>query len=743
MQPQNYRAEKPLKNSLKLGRKTQLKKTMVKSQNQNVRNNGKIISKAPKQEIIMSVQTGKFQEIEPKNLSQFLLQTILKAYFLSQWKRKIKALKYYSRNYNPQRINFKKLISQISQTIKQHKYEYMKKLFENMGNLPMPNGVIHDANYGTIKIVNKETLFKKYSGIIVSMAEVNYIKKIKNIKIILVQIFKKMANSKKANAQVNRRIQPQFPDNTYTYVSNNNKIAVNQKYSQENNNNQNNSLNPQIQNSQYIYGKGIYNNNLYDINKSNKKYIYSPVQNKGGYAYNNDIYYNMNKNITNINSNRVINMNQQNKNRNEYTSNNDIYNNNRRITNSIRNNIIPQPKVNQNISNNDIYNKNIINTSNIINYSFNNNMNKGNSIKYNNNLNRDIQNKSKILDSKTKYAEYIKNQNQVYDNSKNIRISKNVLPHKIIKDVKNYINKNKTINQNISNSIRRANNYNFLEIKVSKNNSYENNNNFNNKRQINNKNYYNTYNINNNINNSIDRNNNSTSYNYNGSLYYNINQQNNKSNEYQSYFNKNYGNESKFNKINNNNINNKRYNNYGIKRSNNNYKNYNYIPNNYNTINYTDNNINDYKYNTYIEDSNLYDNYNIDRNYVNKNNSYADNNYFSNDGYSGYYIYDNNNFQKGNNKRNNSYENNNGMIYQFYNGYYPVVAEAKNQYFSPIINQNKTVKRVTDYRKQIPVKNNSIKRSKIYNVKQLYSDNLYNNYNYDNANLDNGYEYYS
>ena len=133
-------------------------------------------------------------------------------------------------------------------------------------------------------------------------------------------------------------------------------------------------------------------------------------------------------------------------------------------------------------------------------------MNKGNSIKYNNNLNRDIQNKSKILDSKTKYAEYIKNQNQVYDNSKNIRISKNVLPHKIIKDVKNYINKNKTINQNISNSIRRANNYNFLEIKVSKNNSYENNNNYINKRQINNKNYYNTYNKNNNINNAIDRN---------------------------------------------------------------------------------------------------------------------------------------------------------------------------------------------------------------------------------------------
>jgi hypothetical protein len=381
MQSQNYKAEKPLENSLKLGRKTQLKKTLVKSQNQNVRNNGEIISKEPKHEIIMSAQTGKFQEIEPKNLSQFLLQTILKVYFLGLWKRKTKALKYYSRNYNPQRMNFKKLISQISKTIKQHKYEYMKKLFENMGNLPMPNGVIHDANYGTIKIVNKETLFKKYSGIIVSLAEVNYIKKIKNIRIILVQVFKAMANSKKTNAQVNRRNLPQFPDNTCTYVSKNNKITVYQKYSQENEKKQKNNLNQQIQNCQYVFGKDIYNNNLInDINKSNKKYIYSSIQNKGGYIFNNDIF-NKNKNITNINSNRVINMNQQNKNGNEYISNNDIYNNNRRITNNIKNNIIPQPKVNQYISKNDIYNKNLINTSNSINYSFNN-MNKDNINKY-------------------------------------------------------------------------------------------------------------------------------------------------------------------------------------------------------------------------------------------------------------------------------------------------------------------------------------------------------------------------
>jgi len=748
MQTQNYRTEKHLENNLKLGKKTQLKKTLVKSPNQNIRNNEEIISQAPKQEIIMSVQTGKFQEIQPKNLSQFLLQTILKVYFLGLWKRKTKALKYYTRNYNPQRMNFKKLIFQISKTIKQHKFEYMEKLLENMSNLPMPKGIIHDANFGTIKIVNKETLFRKYSGIIVSLAEANYTKKIKNISIILVQVFKRMANSKKSNVQINRRIQPQFPDNTSTYVSKNNKITKCQNYSQENENKIKHNLSPQIQNNQYVFGKDIYNyNQAYDINKSTKKYLYPSIQNKSGYIYKNDIY-NNNRNITNINSNsnRVINMNQQN--RTEYISNNNIYNYSRKITNSIKNSIIPQSQVNQYISKNDAYNRNIINTNNITNYSFNN-INKENIHNYNNNLNKNIQNKSKILDSKTKYSEYIKNQK--IDNNKSTRINKNVLPHKIVKDINNYLIKNKTVNQNMNNSIRSSNNYKFLEIKVSKNNkSYEKNNNNNNRMQINNRNYYNAYNtLNNSINISNEINNNSTSYIYNGSLYYNNNQQKDKSNEYQSYFKKNYGNESNYNAINyNNQVNNKRYDNYAIKNSNyNNYKNYSYIPTNYNTINYTDNNLGDLnKYNTFIGNSNLYDNYNIDRNYINKKSSYVDNNYFDNGGYSGYYIYDNNNFPKGNNKRNNSYENNNEMTYQFYNGLYPIVTEAKNQYDKPKINQNRIEKGISAYGKGIPLKNSSIKKSKIYNKKQLFgNNNYYNNYIYNNTNLGDGYgyEYYS
>ena len=51
-----------------------------------------------------------------------------------------------------------------------------------------------------------------------------------------------------------------------------NKITRYQKNSQENEKKQKDNLNPQIQNSQYVFGKDIYNYNLsHDINKSNKK----------------------------------------------------------------------------------------------------------------------------------------------------------------------------------------------------------------------------------------------------------------------------------------------------------------------------------------------------------------------------------------------------------------------------------------------------------------------------------------
>ena len=175
---QNYQTMNPTLNRPRLGKKTELKKKILPNQNQNVtvKNKAEIyFSFGPKEEIISSVQTAQFNQID--NLSTFLLKTMLKVYYLSRWKRQVKAMKYYSRNYNPKRINFKKLLSQISSTIKQHKYEYANEIFEKMKNMPMPKGVNHDVNYGKLKIINKEVLMKKNTNKIIMWSENNYKKK--------------------------------------------------------------------------------------------------------------------------------------------------------------------------------------------------------------------------------------------------------------------------------------------------------------------------------------------------------------------------------------------------------------------------------------------------------------------------------------------------------------------------------------------------------------------------------------
>ena len=96
-----------------------------------------------------------------ENSASFLLKLIIKAYYLSTWKKKIKALKYYSRKTNKQRMNFKKLISEISQVINQCKSKYFDEIYNKIDKLPVPQNVKHDKNYGTLSIINKDVLYKK------------------------------------------------------------------------------------------------------------------------------------------------------------------------------------------------------------------------------------------------------------------------------------------------------------------------------------------------------------------------------------------------------------------------------------------------------------------------------------------------------------------------------------------------------------------------------------------------------
>ena len=131
-------------------KKSQLKKTIIKLNQFNDVNQNTETQNDIKNENL------KIKSNKKDNRSEYLIKLILKAFYLSNWKKKVKSMKYASRAYNPRRINFKKLITEISLVIKQHKFDYFNEIVGNMDILPMPKNIKHDVNFGTIRIVNKE-----------------------------------------------------------------------------------------------------------------------------------------------------------------------------------------------------------------------------------------------------------------------------------------------------------------------------------------------------------------------------------------------------------------------------------------------------------------------------------------------------------------------------------------------------------------------------------------------------------
>ena len=176
------------KNKLKIDENNRLQNLELKSEDNDEDNKEEVI--------IIKDETTLRNKNQKDNSSDFLIKTILKSYYLSIWKKKIKSLKYYTRGSNKQRSNFKKLINQISSAIKQHKYEYFNEIYENMKKLPTPRNVKHDPNFGTIRIINKEVLFRKYTDKISAWSDDKYNQKINGLKIYLIEAFKKMNENK-------------------------------------------------------------------------------------------------------------------------------------------------------------------------------------------------------------------------------------------------------------------------------------------------------------------------------------------------------------------------------------------------------------------------------------------------------------------------------------------------------------------------------------------------------------------
>ena len=98
------------------------------------------------------------------NSSSFLLKLILKAFYLSVWKKKVKALKYYSRKVNKQKMNFKKFITEISKVINKQKSDYFNEIILKIDKMILPKNIKHDKLFGTLKIVNKDFLKQNNSN---------------------------------------------------------------------------------------------------------------------------------------------------------------------------------------------------------------------------------------------------------------------------------------------------------------------------------------------------------------------------------------------------------------------------------------------------------------------------------------------------------------------------------------------------------------------------------------------------
>ena len=136
-----------------------------------LREGGKPIKITPKllgkRILLGKVLKNKIISIDPqpehnkKSNAFFLIETIMKTYWASKWKDQVNILKYSKTGFNQKRADFRNLCMKLNNSIKYHQYLYLIKLFNNMDKLPTKPNIIHDNNYGKIKIVDKNFSKKK------------------------------------------------------------------------------------------------------------------------------------------------------------------------------------------------------------------------------------------------------------------------------------------------------------------------------------------------------------------------------------------------------------------------------------------------------------------------------------------------------------------------------------------------------------------------------------------------------
>ena len=104
------------------------------------------------------------KQIRKKSNAEFLIDSIVKTFWTSKWKNQLTIMKYSKVGFNKKRGDFRNLCNKLNHSMKYHQYLYLAKLFDNMEKLPMREGVVHDDNYGKLKLIyNKKTEKEKES----------------------------------------------------------------------------------------------------------------------------------------------------------------------------------------------------------------------------------------------------------------------------------------------------------------------------------------------------------------------------------------------------------------------------------------------------------------------------------------------------------------------------------------------------------------------------------------------------
>lgn len=98
---------------------------------------------------------------EEKTSAEFLLEQIIITYCIDTWQKNVEAMKNrITGKSNKQSKDLRHLCFVINNIIRYHKYLYLMELFEKMSQMPYPEGLTHDPDYGKIILVkntdNKE-----------------------------------------------------------------------------------------------------------------------------------------------------------------------------------------------------------------------------------------------------------------------------------------------------------------------------------------------------------------------------------------------------------------------------------------------------------------------------------------------------------------------------------------------------------------------------------------------------------